>query len=279
MKKRALLSGLLVLVLLATLTPLALATGSDASDSQPQNVPVYIDGQPADLGTASFILNGMTYVSLRGFSTAMGAENVAWQDGAATVFAPNLTITATAGSVYLVANDRYLYVPDGCLLQDGCLMAPARVLAEAFDASIEWNGEEQAVYVVKGSGAIESGYTYYDETDLYWMSRIICAEARGESLVGKIAVGGVIMNRIASPIFPDTVYDVVFDRRYGIQFTPAYSGAIYCTPTEECVIAAKIALDGGNTAGDALYFASTTHCWAARSRPFEMEIGNHYFYA
>jgi N-acetylmuramoyl-L-alanine amidase len=91
-------------------------------------------------------------------------------------------------------------------------------------------------------------------------------------------VGGVIINRIASPIFPDTVYDVLFDRRYGIQFTPAYSGAIYCTPTEECVIAAKIALDGGNTAGDALYFASTTHCWAARSRPFEMEIGNHYFY-
>jgi N-acetylmuramoyl-L-alanine amidase len=87
------------------------------------------------------------------------------------------------------------------------------------------------------------------------------------------------MNRVASPIFPDTVHEVIFDKQYGIQFTPAYSGAIYNTPSEECIIAAKIALDGGNTAGNSLYFASSKNCWAARARPFAMTIGGHYFYA
>ncbi len=278
MKKRILMSGLLVLVLLATLMPLAIATGSD-TDSQPENIPVYIDGEPADVGT-SFIYNDTTYVPLRGFSMAMGAENATWYNGTATVYAPDLTITATEASIYLVANDRYLFVPFGCILYSDSMMVPVRVLAEAFDASVAWSNEEQAVYVTKGSGAIEPGCDFYDETDLYWMSRIISAEARGESFSGQIAVGSVIMNRIVSPQFPSTVYNVIFDRRYGVQFTPAYSGAIYQTPTEQCVIAAKIALDGGNTAGDSLYFSqSYLGCWAERNRPFTMTIGNHSFYA
>ena len=279
MKKRNLLSGLLVLVLLATIMPLALAASTN-SGSQPDAVPVYIDGQLADLGADSIMLNGTTYVSLRGFSMAMGASNVTWYNGTATVYAPDLTVTATVGNIYLVANDRYLFVADGCILYSDSMMVPVRVLAEAFNASVAWSNEGHAVYVTSGSGAIESGSTYYDETDLYWMARIITAEARGESFEGQIAVGGVIMNRITSSEFPDTVYDVVFDRRYGVQFTPAYSGAIYNTPTESCIIAAKIALDGGNTAGDSLYFSSSSvGCWAARSRPYTMTIGNHSFYA
>ena len=273
------MSGILILVLLATLTPLALATDAD-TDNQPESLPVYIDGQLADLGTTSFLFENTAYVSLRGFSMAMGADNVTWYDGTATVYAPDLNVTATVGNIYLVANDRYLFVPDGCLLRSDSMMVPVRVLAEAFDASVAWNSEEQAVYITKGSGAIEPGSSFYDETDLYWMSRIISAEARGECFTGQIAVGGVIMNRVASPTFPNTVYDVIFDRTYGVQFTPAYSGAIYNTPTEECIIAAKIALDGGNTAGDSLYFSSShVGCWAARTRPFTMTIGNHSFYA
>jgi N-acetylmuramoyl-L-alanine amidase len=199
--------------------------------------------------------------------------------GTATVTAPNLSLAATVGNIYLVANGRYLFIPDSCRLVNGHVMVPIRAMARAFNAAVNWNDDTRIVSVTKGSGAITPGSVFYDKTDLYWMSRIIFAEARGESLKGKIAVGGVIMNRIASPLFPDTVYDVIFDKHYGVQFTPAYSGAIYNTPSEECIIAAKVALDGGNTAGSSLYFAATTHCWAGRSRPFAMTIGHHYFYA
>ena len=278
MKKRLLLSGL-VLLALAAFTPLAQAIDID-SDTPPPVAAVRIDGQAAEFKVPLYVQNSATYVSLREFSEAMGAESVVWDDGTVTVAAPNLAIMVTVDDMYLAANGRYLFIPDRCQLVSGRVMVPIRVLCKAFDASVTWDETTKTVLVTKGSGAITPGSVYYDETDLYWMSRIIYAEAGCESLTGKIAVGGVIMNRLRSPDFPKTVYDIIFDRRFGtIQFTPVYSGTIYNTPTEECIIAAKIALDGGNTAGDSLYFAATTNCWAGRNRPLSMSIGNHYFYA
>lgn len=275
MKKHLLLSGL-VLMLLVSATPIALAAEDD-TDIPPIKVAVCIDGQIAELNTA--LVNSTTYVSIREFSMAMGAASVAWDNGTADVIAPGLNVTATVGNIYLVANGRYLFLPNGSLLINNNMMLPVRVLAKAFDAKAEWNGETYTVNITKGSGAIAPGSVFYDDDDLYWMSRIISAEAGGESFTGKIAVGSVIMNRIASPEFPDTVHAVIFDKRYGIQFTPAYSGAINNNPSEDCIIAAKIALDGGNTAGNSLYFSCTTHCWAARTRPYALKIGNQYFYA
>lgn len=267
------------MILLAAITPFAIAT-NDATDTQPESGAIYIDNQPADPLVYSVIINSTTYVSIRDFSMAMSADNVNWDNGTATITAPDLSITATINNIYLVANDRYLFVSGSCLMVNQRMMAPVRVLAKAFDSSVDWNAEEQAVYITKGSGAITSGSSYYDDTDLYWMARIISAEARGEIDSGKIAVGGVIMNRVLSPEFPSSVHNVIFDKRYGVQFTPAYSGAIYNTPTQDSIVAAKIALDGGNTVGDSLYFSSSSvGCWAARSRPFEMTIGHHSFYA
>jgi len=277
MKKRLLLSGI-VLLMLTAITPLAFAADT-ISDTPSAGVSITLNGQPAELHVPIFELNSATYVSIRDFSKAMGADSVTWNDGTVTVTAPNLSLDATVDDLYLVANGRYLFVPDSTLLVNGSVMVPIRVIAKAFDASVDWNGATRIVSVAKGSGAIEPGSVFYDQTDLYWMSRIINAEAGGESFVGKIAVGGVIMNRLKSPEFPKTVYDVIFDDEYGVQFTPTENGTIYNTPSEECIIAAKIALDGGNTAGDSLYFAATENCWAGRNRPLAMTIGNHYFYA
>ncbi len=279
MRKRLILSGLLVLALLAAITPFALAENSD-TDTSTNIVPIYIDNQPVEFTTDAILVDSTTYVPLRDFCMAMGAEDVSWdaEAGTATVTSQNLTITATVGQVYIEANGRYLYTPDGILMLDGRMMAPLRALSKAFDAVLAWNPDSHSVFLFPGSGAIIPGSEYYDETDLYWLSRIINGEARGECLDGKIAVGDVIMNRIASEEFPNTVYDVVFDKRYGVQFTPAYNGSIYLTPTDESVLAAKLVLDGSNTAGESMYFNYNSACWAARNRPYSMTIGNHLFY-
>ena len=61
----------------------------------------------------------------------------------------------------------------------------------------------------------------YSEDDLYWLSRIIEAESKGEPMEGKIAVGNVIINRRESPDFPDSIYEVIFEKTSGkYQFTP-----------------------------------------------------------
>lgn len=113
---------------------------------------------------------------------------------------------------------------------------------------------------------------------MYWLSRIIYAESGNQPLDGKIAVGNVVLNRVASPGFPNSVYEVIFQRN---QFTPAANGSINRTPSAESVVAAKLCLDGANTAGSALYFVNPTVApgsWASRNRPYVATIGAHAFY-
>jgi N-acetylmuramoyl-L-alanine amidase len=244
-------------------------------------VTVYIDGAPVRSRTEAVIVGGSTYVSFRDYSVAFGASGVfPATDGSLRAAAPGLTLEARAGDCYIVANGRYLYAPAGCIEAAGDILVPLRALAKAFGANISWNGVRREAYTYTSGNAIASGDAFYNSEDLLWLSRIISAEARGEPMQGKIAVGNVVLNRRSLPQYPNTVYGVIFDKRSGVQFTPAYSGAINCKPSQECVIAAKIALDGGNAAGDSLFFSSAySSCWAASRRPFSGRIGNHNFYA
>ncbi len=109
--------------------------------------------------------------------------------------------------------------------------------------------------ITSGSGPILSGEQAYQADVVYWLSRIIYAESGNQPLDGKIAVGNVVLNRVASPRFPNSVYEVIFQRN---QFTPAANGSINRTPSAESVVAAKLCLDGANTAGSALYFVNPT---------------------
>ena len=122
----------------------------------------------------------------------------------------------------------------------------------------------------------------YDENDVYWLARIIEAEAGGESGEGKLAVANVVLNRVASSSYPDTIYDVIFDTKYGTQFEPTSNGAIYNTPSEESIEAAKRALSGENNIGGALYFYNPSlvdAVWIRTNCTYIQTIGCHNFYA
>lgn len=124
------------------------------------------------------------------------------------------------------------------------------------------------------------GYNY-SEIDLYWLSRIIYAEARGESYKGKVAVGNTILNRVKSPDFPNSVKGVIFDTKYGVQYTPVANNTIYNTPDQSCINAAKDALSGVNYIGKSMYFYNpkkATSSWISANRPYYTTIGNHAFY-
>lgn len=228
----------------------------------------------------AFLQNGTTYVALRAFSEAMGAEEVRWESGAATVTANGWTLTAVPGEQYLTVNGRCFFVPGGVRLKDDRVWVPVRAAAAAFGAQVNWT--PGTVTVLPGSGSAVPGAEFYDGEDLYWLSRIISAESRGESLSGQIAVGNVVLNRVESSDFPDSVKEVVFDRRDGVtQFEPVSNGSIYDEPTERSVIAAKLALEGANTGGEALYFfapALSAGSWIVKNRTYSHTIGCHRFY-
>ncbi len=229
------------------------------------------------------VYNSTTYVPLRAVSLMLRPDaKVSWESNCAVIRASNLTITARPGNCYIEANGRMLFVSDDVKLINGTTMVPIRVLAKAMGASVTWDGYTQKVTVRSGSGTITSGDQYYDNDEVYWLSRIINAESESEPIRGKIAVGNVILNRVASPDFPNSIYGVIFDTTGGIQFTPVANGTINNTPTSESILAAKLCLDGASVVGSSMFFlnpAIATSSWITRTRTYVATIGNHKFYA
>ena len=249
-----------------------------AQDSaEPEQHPfLTVDGVPVDVHYTMYE-EETTYVSVVDFVSAMAPTGtVTWTGNGVEVETGLLTLRAEIGQKYVEANGRYLYVEDGVLLYEDATMLPVSVLVKAFDATLVWDVETATIDIFSGCGALEPGNSYYEEDALYWLSRIIYAESGNQPLSGKIAVGNVIMNRVESPLFPDTIYGVIFQRN---QFSPAASGSIYRDPSEESVIAAKLVLDGAEVMDDALYFNRVgLNCWAARNKTLVATIGDHSFY-
>ncbi len=228
---------------------------------------------------------GLVYVELEGFCQAVGGQaRVTERGDAVTVELADLSITAQLGQQYFSVNEGYCFcgVTGAVRSRYGKRYVPLEPLAALFSASVEEGDCKITVQTVGQNQRLTTSGAQYQEGELYWLSRIISAEARGESLNGKIAVGNVVMNRVASDLFPDTIYGVIFDTLYGVQFSPVANGSVYDEPTEESVLAARLVLDGAEVTDEALYFeneAIAASSWVSQNREELFVLGNHTFYA
>lgn len=244
---------------------------------------IFINGERAALNAMAEKIEGTIYVSIRIVATALGADNIIWNKDTCTanIFTDDILVEASSANKFIKTNNRYFYTSAaGCLYRKGYILMQADALCWAMGADMLRN--DNNIYIMSGSSPVISGDEYYNDDDLYWLSRIIHAEAQGEIFEGKIAVGNVVINRKNSNEFPDKIYDIIFDNACGEQFTPAWNGAIYCEPSEESIIAAKIALEGCDITSGCLYFASSKiayTCWAGKNRPYVTQIENHVFFA
>ncbi len=113
-------------------------------------------------------------------------------------------------------------------------------------------------------------------SDLYLLSCCIYGEARGESYTGKVAVAAVILNRVKSSSFPNSISGVIYQSG---AFTCVSDGQINLGTNDECTRAAQDALSGWDPSGGALYYfnpATATSKWIW-SRPQLITIGKHIF--
>ena len=116
----------------------------------------------------------------------------------------------------------------------------------------------------------------YSEADIQLLTRLIYGEARGESYVGQVAVGAVVMNRIKSSSFPNTMSGVIYQR---YAFTAVDDGQINLTPNATARKAALDAINGWDPSYGALYYynpATATSQWIF-SRKTTVTIGRHVF--
>lgn len=113
--------------------------------------------------------------------------------------------------------------------------------------------------------------------DVYLLAQIIHAEAKGEPYNGKLAVGNVVLNRVNSMQFPNSIEKVIFQRG---QFSPVMDGSIYNKPSSESLKAAQEVLSGKRIFGDEVLFfynpKVSTSGWIF-TRETVLEIGNHRF--
>lgn len=124
-----------------------------------------------------------------------------------------------------------------------------------------------------GSGSNSTGYT---TADVELLAKVISAEARGESYEGQVAVGAVILNRVAHPSFPNTLSGVVYQKG---AFSCVNDSNWYAAVAESSKRAARDALNGWDPSGGAIYYfnPAKTNDAFMHSRPVVKTIGSHKF--
>lgn len=145
---------------------------------------------------------------------------------------------------------------------------------------IDWSGGQQTAKSQGGKAPSKPSASNtpngFSQNDIQLMANAVYGEARGEPYTGQVAVAAVILNRIDSAAFPNTVSGVIFEPR---AFTAVADGQIWLTPNESAKKAVLDAINGWDPSGNALYYfnpATATSKWIW-SRPQIKRIGKHIF--
>lgn len=227
------------------------------------------------------VINGVTYLPFRATANALGASySYNSSSKTATMTATGLSLTATAGCYVSYANDRTLFsVTPNVIMSDGRMYIPIDIFTRSVGMTASVSG---GTVSIRGSyKPIAQAASFYRADEVLWLSRIIHAESRGEPLLGQIAVGNVVLNRVRSSSYPNTIYGVIFDKKHGVQFSPVLDGTIYNTPSYSSTLAAKICLEGYDISEGTLFFLRpelSTSSWIPNNRPYAFSVGKHDFY-
>ncbi len=242
-------------------------------------ITIKVNNKNISSDVAPFIKNGSTYVPIRFVADALGVDSITWDNSSksASIKDSNSTILLFVNKNYAYVNNEYKSLTNNALLVNNRAFVPIRFVSEILGANVEWDESTSTILISTKKSSVQSQY----DDEVYWLSRIIEAEAAGEPFSGKVAVGEVILNRVESDEFPNTIWSVIFDKKFGTQFEPVANGTIYNTPSAESIKAAETALNGSNYVGSCLYFLNSktaSSTWIVKNREFYTSIANHDFY-
>lgn len=185
------------------------------------------------------------------------------------------TEDGTAGAIRGIGNETL------CALAENS-MNSGRMRQAYTEAQADWSGEEatetepvaEAATVQPELAALQNSTYQLTAEDYDALLRIVEAEASGEDETGRLLVANVVLNRVRSAAFPDTVYEVVYQQQDGkAQFSPVGSGKIdRVTVSDETRAAVERALAGEDASGGALYFVNPSLADAGNLRWFRSHL-------
>ena len=247
-------------------------------------ISIYVNEKEISTDSGSFIKDGTTYIPVRAICNALGVTDIEWDNSLKKATIRGYSkLEFYIGKNYAYVNGERKEMPQAAIIKNGRTMIPLRFFAENSDADVEWDKILYAVKISKDGVSVPVKYraNNYSYDDVLWLSRIVHAESQGEPVIGQIGVANVVLNRLKSADYPNTMYGVIFDRNHGVQFQPVANGAIYNTPSLKSVYSAKRAVYGENYVGNSLYFLNkkiATNFWIVNNRKYYTTINNHSFY-
>lgn len=266
-----------ILVLFGMLTVIANAKPDEYSGFQIP-VDVEINGAIVKCPQKGFVEDGTTYIPVRAFSNAINAYidwdstlNVAkvLSDGVSFAFYEN-------GACY--CND-VLELGATTKTYDGTMYVPVRFICDKLDFEIIWNDMYFCADILAPGVEVNAEFVEksYDKADLLMLARLVYLESKSESLSAKIGVADTVVNRVKSPLYPNTVQGAIMDTKYSVQYPPAHTDKMNVTPPAECMIAAKCALSGVNLVRNSVSFVNKNQfatSWVANNMKHYNTIGN-----
>lgn len=129
---------------------------------------------------------------------------------------------------------------------------------------------------LSGAKQVTVSASGYSDNEVRLLARLIHGEARGEPYIGKVAVGAVVLNRVRSSSFPNTITAVIYQPG---AFDAVSDGQINLTPDNDSLRAARDAMNGWDPSGGCLYYynpSTATSSWIW-SRSIRLSIGKHNF--
>lgn len=249
------------------------------------DIEIMVNGQ--ELQQASHltkVIDESVFVPLRSISESLGAQ-VDWipEENAVEVTNGDQHVMLWIGQQNAMMNGESIQMDKPSFAENGRTFVPIRFLSESLGMDVNWVQATRSVMISTGPSLVaeKKSVVNYTDEDKKWLAKIIEAEAGAEPLEGKIAVGAVIINRVQSDLFPNSIKDVIFEKSYGFyQYTPVETGYIYkVTPSKETYEAVDRALNGEDPSDGSLYFYNpkhTTSSWL-KSRKTVKDIGGHRF--
>lgn len=202
---------------------------------------------------------GDIYVSLKALLGALNAGDVTFNSERYRAEAVGDQVEAffPINRKDILWNGQILDMPGPTVVQDGVTWVPLRFVAELLGVSIHWDKTFYMV-VLRSPNAVNTEYLgqrSYTYNEVQVFSRLVMKEAGGESYEAMHGVASVVMNRVKSRTFDNTVYNTIYDTKGTVQFPPAHDDKFATTvPNFNSVRAVKKVLRGENSVGTSLYF-------------------------
>lgn len=222
--------------------------------------------------------SGVLYGLASEFSDRMGLS-YEWHDSAdlLVIVADGNYVSFKLDTDLVNTNNNYESMSHETIAVNNRLYVPLDSLAEKFGFTYTWDSDWLKVNLVSDQitySEEEVQVVTFTEEDIMWLARIVDVEARGGSVDKKIAVANVVLNRVKSDRFPNTIEEVIFQKG---QFPPAYYS--YFTtrePVASSYTAAKRALMGVIVAENCLFFNNKP--FPTKADDFYKLIEGDYFY-